>query len=114
MTILARRPLLGRVPRSLPATALMVGSAAVIGSAAGGRQGNAAWFSRLHKPGFAPPAVVFPIVWTVLYVDIAVCSAVVVDDLNGVADHTGVRDYFRALAVNLVGNAGWSWVGVGQ
>ncbi len=42
--------------------------AALIGSRAGRNGGGTArWYRRLEKPGFTPPAAVFPAVWTVLY-----------------------------------------------
>ena len=51
------------------------GSGAVAGSAA-----NNPWFAQLQKPAIYPPAITFPIVWTILYAMMglafaAICSA---------------------------------------
>lgn len=106
MTIRERRR---SIPRALPVTGAMTAVTAAVGSLATGRPENSRWFTRLRKPTIQPPSAVFPIVWTALYTDLAVCSAVTVDRL-GETDADAARDYIRALAVNLVVNAGWSWV----
>jgi len=67
------------------------------------------WYAGLEKPAIQPPAVVFPIVWTTLYTDIAVTSAIVLDRL-GREDPAVATAYRRALAINLVLNTSWSWV----
>lgn len=86
--------------------------AAVVATTALGSVASAdvksSWYLRLRKPAIQPPAVVFPIVWTLLYTDIAVTSAIVLDRLGPDDPDSGA--YRRALAVNLVLNAGWSWV----
>jgi tryptophan-rich sensory protein len=69
-----------------------------------------AWYSRLRKPPYQPPGAAFPLVWTTLYGDIAVTSAVVIDRLRAAGQHERVRRYTAALAVNLLLNAGWSWL----
>ncbi len=86
--------------------------AAVVATTALGSVASAdvrsSWYLRLRKPAIQPPAVVFPIVWTLLYTDIAVTSAIVLDRLG--PDDPDSAAYRRALALNLVLNAGWSWV----
>jgi benzodiazapine receptor len=67
------------------------------------------WYVALRKPAFQPPGQVFGVVWTILYTDVAATSAVVLDRL-GHADRNAATAYRRALAVNLVLNASWSWV----
>jgi benzodiazapine receptor len=67
------------------------------------------WYAALRKPAIQPPGPVFGVVWTILYTDIAATSAVVLDRL-GYADRNAATAYRRALAVNLVLNASWSWV----
>ncbi|PRC60736.1 TspO protein, partial [Mycobacterium sp. ITM-2017-0098] len=52
----------------------------------------------------------FPIVWNILYSDISAVSASTLDTLNDRGDTEQARAYTRALAANLVLNAGWSWV----
>nr|WP_271209748.1 TspO/MBR family protein [Rhodococcus wratislaviensis]GLK34494.1 hypothetical protein GCM10017611_13420 [Rhodococcus wratislaviensis] len=52
----------------------------------------------------------FPVVWSLLYTDLAVVSAVTLDRFSGYGDHAAARNYRRALATNLAINATWSWV----
>lgn len=81
------------------------------------------WYKALRKPDWQPPALAFPIVWTALYADLAVSSAVALDSTAGPADGTRpggpasgedrrrtLRAYRTALAANFVLNAGWSWL----
>lgn len=82
---------------------------AAIGSVAG-QGANSTWFRRLHKPPFQPPAVVFPVVWTALYADIAVSSAHAIDRLNQHDRSADAQVYARALALNFVLSASWTWV----
>lgn len=87
--------------------------AAVVGTAALGSIASSdvrsPWYLKLDKPAIQPPGPVFGVVWTVLYTDIAATSAVVLDRL-GYADRAAASGYRRALAVNLVLNASWSWI----
>ncbi|WP_457950357.1 TspO/MBR family protein [Pseudarthrobacter sp. alpha12b] len=104
-------------------------AATVATAAAGGvaTDPESSWYLRLRKPDWQPPAIAFPVVWTALYVDLAVTSAVALDraaevDRAGAADQaTGpsgagdgrnreLRAYRGALAANLVLNASWSWL----
>ena len=82
-----------------------VAACAVVGSIAS-REVSSVWYKTLRRPAIQPPAVVFPIVWTTLYADIAVTSAVALDALP--EDERPA--YARALGLNLVLNAGWSWI----
>lgn len=52
----------------------------------------------------------FPIAWTSLYADIAGTSAVVIDRLRTAGQPRKARRYISALVVNLLLNAGWSWL----
>ncbi|WP_172832007.1 tryptophan-rich sensory protein, partial [Mycobacterium asiaticum] len=45
-----------------------------------------------------------------LYTDIAATSAVTIDRLRATGRRDEARSYSIALAVNLVLNAGWSWL----
>ncbi|KIS27424.1 TspO and MBR s [Arthrobacter sp. SPG23] len=75
------------------------------------------WYQRLRKPDWQPPALAFPVVWTALYADLAVSSAVALDSQR-VPESAGrpgrqrreARAYRGALAANLVLNATWSWL----
>ncbi|WP_245974907.1 tryptophan-rich sensory protein [Corynebacterium alimapuense] len=65
------------------------------------------WFRSLDKPEWQPPASLFPIVWTALYADIAVISALVIADAEE-KDLGSSMTFKRALAANLALNASWS------
>lgn len=67
------------------------------------------WYTTLRKPDWQPPSQVFPVVWTPLYADIAVTSALALDTLDGERPREAAA-YRRALAANLVLNAAWSWL----
>jgi tryptophan-rich sensory protein len=98
------------VNRSITAaTALAVAAAAGTGSIASPRR-VPAWYSRLRKPSYQPPGGAFPVVWTALYGDIAVTSAVAIDRSRAAGEHEQARRYAAALGVNLLLNAGWSWL----
>jgi len=98
-------------------------AATVATSAAGGiaTAPRSDWYLKLRKPDWQPPAIAFPVVWTALYADLAVTSAVALDraaELDKAAEGPGpvgkdsgreVRDYRGALAANLFLNASWSW-----
>lgn len=93
----------------LAATAAAVVAAAGTGSVASAKS-VPAWYGRLRKPPYQPPNVAFPVVWTTLYGDIAVTSATALDRYRATGQHDKARRYAAALAVNLVVNAGWSWL----
>ena len=63
------------------------------------------WYDGLAKPSWTPPGTVIGAVWTVLYVLIAVASAVVWS-----RSPEPPRAYAAMLLVNLVLNAGWCWL----
>ncbi|GAB3622665.1 hypothetical protein GCM10027418_07470 [Mariniluteicoccus endophyticus] len=85
-----------------------VTACAVAGSWA--TQPDSAWYRRLAKPPFQPPAWAFPVAWTALYADIAVVGALSLADLAETGRHDERRRFVAALAANLVLNAGWSAV----
>ncbi|MFH5877319.1 TspO/MBR family protein [Arthrobacter sp. NA-172] len=98
---------------TLVRTAAATAATALAGSVAADPDGD--WYRGLRKPGWQPPAIAFPVVWTALYADIAVSSAVALDgrdalETGGAATAQKIRDYRRALAVNLFLNAAWSWL----
>ncbi|MDQ0825547.1 benzodiazapine receptor [Arthrobacter sp. B2I5] len=98
-------------------------AATVATAAAGGvaTDPQSSWYLKLRKPEWQPPAIAFPVVWTALYADLAVTSAVALDraaELDRADDSPGpvrkdhrreVRAYQGALTANLVLNASWSW-----
>jgi benzodiazapine receptor len=91
--------------RTLVKTGTAVAACVALGTAAS-REVDSLWYAALRKPAIQPPAVAFPVVWTALYADLVITSAAAVDALEGQER----AEYVRAFAVNLVLNAGWSWV----
>ncbi|MEI7517114.1 MAG: TspO/MBR family protein [Mycobacteriaceae bacterium] len=95
--------------RSIIGTGLATAAAAVVGGAVS-RDGVENWYSQIRKPRYVPPNVAFPIAWTMLYVDIAATSAATINRFRADGDNAKARTYIAALGVNLVLNAGFSWV----
>lgn len=94
---------------TLAATALAVAAAAGTGSIASAN-GMGVWYARLRKPRYQPPSVAFPVVWTTLYGDIALTSAATIDRFRVAGRPDDARRYAAALGVNLILNAGWTWL----
>lgn len=96
-----------------PATIAKTGAATLVTAVLGGlasRPAQSAWYANLRKPPFQPPRQAFPIVWPVLYADIAAVSAQTLDALDE-RDQQHQRDeYAAALTLNLILNASWSWL----
>jgi tryptophan-rich sensory protein len=95
-----------RITTLLGTAAATTATAVIGGLASSGARSR--WYARLDKPAFQPPPVAFPVVWTALYADIAVASAVVVDGLEE-RDEADARAFRVALAANLALNASWTW-----
>lgn len=93
----------------LGATALGVAAAAGAGSVASAGA-SSRWYALLRKPTYQPPRAAFPTVWTTLYGDIAATSAVAIERYRATGQHDKARRYTAALVVNLILNAGWSWL----
>ena len=91
-------------------TLIRTTSAVVATAVAGGlaTQPSGEWYRSLRLPSWQPPAPAFGLVWTPLYVDLAVTSARALDALGQQDRHDERAAYVRALGVNLVLNAGWS------
>ncbi|MGE5275782.1 MAG: TspO/MBR family protein [Acidobacteriota bacterium] len=66
-------------------------------------RGLGPWYDGLAKPPWTPPGSVIGAVWTVLFALIAVASALAAGRGRPIA-------YVLALLVNLVLNAGWSYL----
>ncbi len=60
--------------KTLVTTVGAVFATAALGGLAS-RPAESAWYARLKKPTFQPPRQVLPIVWPILYADIAAVSA---------------------------------------
>jgi len=94
---------------TLAKTAGAVFTTAALGGLAS-RPAQSVWYARLKKPSFQPPRQAFPIVWPVLYADIAAVSAQAIDHYNDTGQPEKARAYTAALAVNLVLNGSWTWL----
>src|SRR6476469_8683812 len=95
--------------RTLSLNALAVTATGVLGGLAS-RPAQSAWYAALKKPPYQPPRQAFPIVWPILYADIAAVSTSTLDDLEDRGDKGARRSYIAALAANLALNASWSWL----
>jgi len=95
--------------RTLLPTVAAVTATALIGGLAS-RPAQSKWYQSLRKPPYQPPRQAFPIVWPVLYADIATVSSNTLDEMTRRGQETERRHYVAALAVNLVLNASWSWL----
>lgn len=91
--------------KTLVPTGIAVAATAVLGGLAS-RPAQSAWYANLKKPPYQPPRQAFPIVWPILYADIAVTSAATLDQLA----QRERRAYIVALVSNLVLNGSWSWL----
>lgn len=69
-------------------------------------KGNMNIYEELIVPNIAPPALVFPIVWTVLYTIMGVSSAMIYS--RRLTDTVAVRTALTTYAISLVINFGWS------
>ena len=67
-----------------------------------------AWYRRLRKPSWQPPALAFPVVWTALYAVITVAATSAIADLEEEGRQEEADAFKTALPVNLALNAGWS------
>jgi tryptophan-rich sensory protein len=95
---------------TLAKTAGAAAATAVIGGLATGPAVQSNWYEKLRKPSFQPPRQAFPIVWPLLYADIAVVSAATIDELEERGTRQEARTFSRLLALNLVLNGSWSWL----
>lgn len=96
-----------------PATLAKSAAAVLVTGAVGGlasRPAESGWYAKLRKPSFQPPRQAFPIVWPLLYADIAAVSAATVDELEDQRRLDKADAFRRALALNLVLNGSWSWL----
>ena len=96
-------------PKTVATTAAAVFVTAALGGLAS-RPAESAWYRRLKKPSFQPPRQAFPVVWPILYADIAVVSASTIDNLRDQGQPEKARAFGAALAANLLLNGSWSWL----
>jgi tryptophan-rich sensory protein len=65
-----------------------------------------AWYERLRKPAGTPPPWVFPVVWTVLYILMALAAALIFVSPAAPLRTTALVLY----GIQLLANAEWSWL----
>ena len=92
--------------RTLARTSAVVGAAAVTGSVL--TDPTSRWYDRLDKPSWQPPPAAFPVVWTGLYADVALVSAVSSSYLAEAGREDEARQLEQALALNMALNTAWS------
>ena len=81
----------------------MTAAAAGVGSL--GTDPESEWYQSIEEPSRQPPSVVFPLVWTPLYVAVAYGTGRIVDK-GRPAERRGL---LALTAADLVANAGWNW-----
>lgn len=87
-------------------TALLVFAALVLGAALTGMLFEPGkWYAALDKPGWTPPSAGFGIVWTLLYITIAIAGWL---EWRAVEGH--LTRSIQAWGIQLVLNAAWSWL----
>ena len=96
-------------PGTLAKSAAAVFVTAGLGGLAS-RPAESDWYEKLRKPWFQPPRQAFPIVWPILYADIAAVSASTIDHLDDERRPDKAREYTAALAFNLLLNGSWTWL----
>jgi benzodiazapine receptor len=97
-------------PSTLAKTAGAAFLTAAVGGLASGPAVQSDWYEQLRKPRFQPPRQAFPIVWPLLYADIAGVSAAAIDELDARVDREQLRAFSGLLALNLLLNGSWSWL----
>ena len=64
------------------------------------------FYKSLNKPVFAPPSILFPIVWTILYILIAISIYLILKD-NKLKD---IPNYTKTLIINYFSNQVFSFL----
>lgn len=68
--------------------------------------GNMDLYSEITKPPLAPPSILFPIVWTVLYILMGISAALVYSEKGSKPDE--VKSALTVYGINLFLNFFWS------
>lgn len=87
-------------------------AAAAVGGLATDAQSD--WYRSLDLPPWQPPGVAFPVVWTGLYASIAGAAGQAVTAYQQQGRRDEATAMWRALAANLMLNAGWSFTFFGR
>ena len=64
------------------------------------------FYKSLNKPLFAPPSIIFPIVWTILYILIAISIYLIYNDNN----YKDTQEYNKSLLINYFSNQIFSFL----
>ena len=64
------------------------------------------FYKELNKPSFAPPSIVFPIVWTILYILIATSIYLIYKDNH----YKDIPNYNKTLLINYFSNQIFSFL----
>lgn len=59
-------------------------------------------YSSINKPSFAPPSLIFPIVWTILYILMGISFYIIINSQNKENKEKAVVIYFIQLALNII------------
>lgn len=68
------------------------------------------WYETIEKPSFTPPNWVFPIVWPLLYLLMAIAAWLIWKDFG----FTKARRPLQWFGLQLALNAAWSWLFFGR
>ena len=90
--VFARRALV-----TVPAIVLLGFASASLSNSGDGNR----WYAALDKPWFQPPAIAFPIAWTMLYVLLGLALAVILSARGAAARRLAVTLFLVQLAANL-------------
>lgn len=85
---------------------ILCASACVIAMGFGGLFTPGEWYTQINIAPWSPPNIAFPIVWTILYICIAVAGWRIFND--------GTRHLKALWVCQLVLNILWSWIFFGQ
>lgn len=75
----------------------------ILGAIVGFLSGSSKGYDYIVQPSFAPPSIVFPIVWTILYILMGVSSYIV---STNDAYNNALPSYYFQLIINLL----WSFI----
>lgn len=64
------------------------------------------FYKGLNKPSFAPPSITFPIVWTILYILIAISIYIIYKNNN----YKNITEYNKTLLINYFSNQIFSFL----
>lgn len=68
------------------------------------------WYEMLNKPSWTPPNWVFPVVWPILYIFMAIAAWLIWKEYG----FDSARKELRWFILQLTLNAAWSWIFFGQ